>query len=85
MKENIFKITEIREIDKKLIARFLSENWASSVSVSKGKIHETTQLPGFICKEKNKIIGLVTYNIENEDCEIVTLDSNFENKGWDQL
>jgi ribosomal protein S18 acetylase RimI-like enzyme len=38
-------------------------------------------LPGFVCKNNGKIIGLITYDIENNECEIVTLDSKINNIG----
>lgn len=75
------EITEISDADKNLISDFITENWGSKFSVSKGQIHDTVNLPGFICKQKSEIAGLVTYHIENDECEIVTLDSKINNKG----
>ena len=75
------KIREIKAEDKTIISNFIADSWGSSLSVSKGKVHDTAELPGFICKENDKIIGLVTYNIEDNDCEIVTLDSRINKKG----
>ena len=56
MNENSFDINEIRGSDKSLVSKFISENWGSVLSVSRGKVHDTSTLPGFICKRKNKII-----------------------------
>jgi len=80
MEEN-FNISSISDKDKSSISHFISDNWGSSLSVSRGKILDTTELPGFICKEKNQILGLVTYHIKNYECEIVTLNSAIQNKG----
>ena len=76
-----FKIFEIEGDDKILVTNFITDSWASTLSVSKGEVHDTAKLPGFICKENDKTIGLITYNIENNECEIVTLDSKINNKG----
>ena len=81
MNENSFDITEIGEPDRSPVSKFISESWGSVLSVSRGKVHDTSTLPGFVCKEHDKIIGLLTYNIENDECEIVTLDSKISNKG----
>lgn len=81
MNENSFDINEIRGSDKSLVSKFISENWGSVLSVSRGKVHDTSTLPGFIFKRKNKIIGVITYNIRDNECEIVTLDSKISNKG----
>ena len=81
MKEADFKISLISDKDKRLISNFISDSWGSSLRVSRGNILDTTNLPGFICKKNDQIIGLVTYHIENNDCEIVTLNSVVQNKG----
>ena len=81
MNEINLDITEISEYDNSIVSKFIYENWGSVLSVSRGKVHDTSKLPGFICKEQDKIIGLITYNIENDECEIVTLDSKISNKG----
>lgn len=81
MSNSKFHITEIKTEDKTLVASFISENWGSPIVVTKNKMHNSAELPGFIYKKEEKIIGLITYKIENDDCEIVTLDSKLENKG----
>jgi N-acetylglutamate synthase-like GNAT family acetyltransferase len=74
-------ISEINDTDKTLVSDFISDSWGSPLSVSRGKIYDTPNLPGFICKKNDKIIGLITYNIKNNECEIVTLDSKVKNRG----
>jgi hypothetical protein len=59
------KISEINEADRTLVSSFISDNWGSVYSVSKGKIYNASNLPGFICKNNNKIIGLITYKINS--------------------
>lgn len=76
-----FHISEIKSEDKPIVHSFISNSWGSSMSVSKGQIFNTTELPGFICKMDNKVIGLITFNIQEKNCEIVTLDSNIRNQG----
>lgn len=74
-------ISEIKPEDNHLVASFISDNWGSATILSRGKIQDTTRLPGFICKNNKKVIGLVTYNISGVDCEIVTLDSKINDIG----
>ena len=76
-----FIITEISPSDKPAIAKLISESWGSTISISRGRKHEITELPGFICKLNNIIAGLITYHIENEECEIATLNCTVEGKG----
>lgn len=75
---------EIREIDESLrsnVNNIIIEEWGSLIMVSKGQIHYIDRLPGYVMMENDKIIGFVTYNIKNNECEMVSLDSLVENKG----
>lgn len=81
MNSSDFEITEIRPKDRAIIEWFISNSWGSPMSVSRGRIFNTIDLPGFICKRDNKVLGLTTYHIDEEDCEIVTLNSEFSNQG----
>jgi N-acetylglutamate synthase-like GNAT family acetyltransferase len=76
------EIREIGDKDRLRISKFISDNWGSILSISKGKIQDTSRLPGFVCKVQDNIAGAVTYNIEREECEIVTLDCKIGNKGF---
>jgi len=76
-----FEITEIRPEDSPFIASFIADSWGSTMSVSRGRIFNTVALPGFIYIKNKRVIGLVTYNIEKENCEIVTLNSLHNNRG----
>ena len=76
-----FEITKIKTEDSSLIASFIADSWGSPMSVSRGRIFNTADLPGFIYKKDKRVFGLVTYSIDNEDCEIVTLNSQLNNRG----
>ncbi len=81
MNNSDFEITKIRTEDSDLIESFISDCWGSPMSVSRGRIFNTADLPGFIYINDKEVIGLVTYNIDKEDCEIVTLNSQLNNRG----
>ena len=76
-----FEINEISSKDSSLVASFIAESWGSPMSISRGRMVDTSKLPGFICKKDNQIVGLLTYHIDNKDCEIVTLNSQIKNIG----
>jgi len=59
----------------------LSEHWGSTRVVSRGRLHDAELLPGFVAESPNELIGLVTFNIEKDQCEIVTLNSLAEKQG----
>lgn len=81
MDTNFFQIKEVGKEDRPLVASFISESWSSPLSVSRGRIFDTTDLPGFLYKEDGKVVGLATYHLDQEDCEIVTLNSHLNNRG----
>ena len=63
------------------VNRLLFDEWAAPPVVSRGRCIDTTVLPGFVCVEDGGIKGILTYRIENKECEIVTLNSFAENRG----
>jgi Acetyltransferase (GNAT) family. len=63
------------------VNNILQEEWHCPPLISRGRIIDTTILPGFLFIENDTIAGIVTYNIENAECEIITLNSFKENRG----
>ncbi len=59
----------------------INDVWASTRIVSKGKVHDTNELPGLIAIHKKNRVGLLIYNIIGDECEIVSLNSLKENIG----
>jgi len=67
--------------DHAWVESLLESRWGSASIVSRGRIHKADELPGYIFWDKGERKGLITYHIEGESCEIVTLDSFAEGKG----
>lgn len=76
-----YRIRPINSSDCSWISDLIEKRWGSNQVVTRGKIHEIEQLPGFIALNSSDRIGLLTYSISNGDIEIVTLDSLVENIG----
>ena len=62
-------------------ARLLEQRWGGTQIVSRGRVHQAERLPGFAALRDDQPAGLVTYNIFNNECEIVSLDSLYEGRG----
>lgn len=77
----MLNIIEINQTNRNEVNNFLIEHWFSTDIVSRGKIIDGTKLDGFIAYDNNIIIGLITYKINNDECEILSLDSLKENNG----
>jgi ribosomal protein S18 acetylase RimI-like enzyme len=78
------KELEIRTVepkDQKWISKLLTQHWGSQMVVSRGILHDASRVPGFVASLEGEKVGLVTYHIEGQNCEIVTLDSWRKNQG----
>ncbi len=62
-------------------SQLLTGRWGSPGIVSRGTLHTLEELQGFIAKQTEKPVGLVTYRIHGNQCEIVSLDSPVEKQG----
>ncbi|KKM16107.1 hypothetical protein LCGC14_1689190 [marine sediment metagenome] len=80
-KLNLFQVRALNENDKIWIQKVIEDEWASLKIVTKGKIHYVDRLPGFVALQENEKIGLLTFRIEEDECEIITLNSIIENIG----
>jgi len=76
-----FQIERIDAGTRKFVIDYISNNWGSNIIVTKGKVHNAEELPGFVALVDGEVKGSITYNIENNECEIVSLGSLQENIG----
>jgi N-acetylglutamate synthase-like GNAT family acetyltransferase len=81
MKKFNLKIRKIEDKDREWIRKFISKEWGSEKVVSRGKIYYPHKLPGFVAIKDKKYLGIITYNIERDNCEIITLNSLIKRKG----
>ena len=76
-----FEIRPLTPADRGWVARFVAEQWGSEVVVAHGVRYHPAQLPGLLAVQAGERIGLITYHIAGDGCEIVTLDSLRPNLG----
>lgn len=81
MEESKVEIRKIEASDLEFVTHILIKSWNSVEVVSKGKIHDASKLKGFIAIVDNKPCGLTTFDINKNECELVTLDSILEGHG----
>jgi DNA-3-methyladenine glycosylase I len=77
----MFQIRDLREEDREWVGQFLEEYAYSTIVVSKGKVHDASQLPGFAAMQGDRPAGLLTYRLDGDECEVVTLHSAVEGIG----
>jgi RimJ/RimL family protein N-acetyltransferase len=69
------RIRPLEERDRAWAEDLVREHFGSSRVVSRGVLHETSVLPGFVAEEDSTPIGLVQYRVEHGQAEIVVLIS----------
>lgn len=76
-----FEIRPLSPDDRSWVAEFLDEHWGSTQVVSRGQGYYAHLLPGFVAEDGDDHIGMVTYRVDGEDCELMTLNSLREGQG----
>ena len=76
-----FKIRSVSQADRGWIRKFIAKEWGAERVIAHGKIYYPHNLSGFIALKDKKYLGLVTYNIERKNLEIVSMNATLPNKG----
>jgi ribosomal protein S18 acetylase RimI-like enzyme len=76
-----YRVRPTTEDDKEWISSFLTEYWGSTRFVTRGRLFFANEKPGFTAIKDDKPVGLITYEIIGNECEITTLTSLAERKG----
>ena len=71
--------------DEEWVQEVLKKYWYSTRIISKGRVHDADQLPGFIARQSDARVGLVLYELEGNECEVVSLNSLTELSGVGSL
>ena len=73
--------TEIREADRAEVAEFIERHWGSKISMSRGKAFYPHKEQGFVERRDGAMVGLLTYHLDEEGMEVLTLNSTLEGEG----
>lgn len=73
--ELTFHIRPIAPDDQEWVKQFITRQWGASLVVARGAIYYPHELPGFVAVQQDEKTGLITYHIQGDSCEIVSLDS----------
>ena len=76
-----YTIRAIEKKDAEFIEKSLVMNWDSVKIVTRGKLHDASKLPGFLAEGEEQVHGFVTYRINENEVEIISLNSFKERVG----
>ena len=71
----------ITAADKTDISNFFVEYWGSDLIITRGRKYTPADVCGFKMVEEGKTIGLISYAINSDECEVVSLNSVSQSKG----
>lgn len=63
------------------LRRFWIEHWGGEEMITRGRVYRPEQLEGFVIEEEHGWVGLLTFVIEEAECEVMSLDSLREGQG----
>jgi GNAT superfamily N-acetyltransferase len=75
------KTRPLADGDRSWLERFVVERWGAPIVVGHGEVYRVADLSGFVALEDDEPTGVVTYAIDDDACEIVTIDSLREGIG----
>ena len=68
-------VRPVTPADAEWIRQHVTAVWRADIVVAHGQVFRPHELPGFIALSDGEPVGLVTYRIDGDGCEIVTIDS----------
>jgi ribosomal protein S18 acetylase RimI-like enzyme len=77
----MIQLRRITEHDLPRLRQIWKKNWGDEFMVVRGVVYHPEHLEGFIAYDGPECMGEITYTIDDQECEIVTLDSESEGQG----
>jgi RimJ/RimL family protein N-acetyltransferase len=76
-----YTIRPKQDSDNEAINAMMLETWHTLAIISRAKFHPIIDLPCYVAESVGKLVGLVGYEIIQNQCEVVILQSMIENQG----
>jgi ubiquinone/menaquinone biosynthesis C-methylase UbiE/N-acetylglutamate synthase-like GNAT family acetyltransferase len=76
-----FAIRPLEDDERDWVKQLMVEHWGSETAIAHNTVYQPSELSGFVAVREERKVGLVTYTIKNDNCEIVTLNSLQPNIG----
>ena len=76
-----YHVRPINNEDRQWLAKFTTDQWGSDVMAVHGVTLRLSQQEGFLAQMDWETVGLLTYRIDGDACEITSLDSLLEGRG----
>jgi N-acetylglutamate synthase-like GNAT family acetyltransferase len=74
-------IRRLTRDDLPQLRQFWVKHWGSEEMVTRGNVYRPEQLEGFVIENGTEWIGLLTFFLKDNECEVTSLDSLREHQG----
>jgi GNAT superfamily N-acetyltransferase len=74
-------VRPLTDDDRPWVEQLVPERWGAPTVVGHGRVYKVAELPGFVALDGDQRLGLLTYSIEGDACEVITIDSLREGIG----
>jgi GNAT superfamily N-acetyltransferase len=75
-------VREADNCDRDWMLERLRERWGESATiVAAGRRHDLSELPALVALSDGDPVGVATYQLDGDQCELVTLDAFAERRG----
>jgi N-acetylglutamate synthase-like GNAT family acetyltransferase len=72
----MYSVRPTTPTDRAAIVAAITASWGGTTVVAHGTLFRVTQLPGLIAERDGRMAGLLTYHIDGDALEIVTIDAD---------
>jgi len=75
------RVRVLRPDEHPWLEQELNRRWGSTQLVSRGRAHNASKLPAFVCQAAEKTVGVATIDIHDRQCELVNLNAFTPGRG----
>jgi GNAT superfamily N-acetyltransferase len=77
----VVSVRPLEDRDRPWARASLEETWGSVMVASRGRLQDASILAGFVAEDGGRPVGLATYRVDGDDCELVSINSARERRG----
>jgi GNAT superfamily N-acetyltransferase len=77
----MFTLRSLTDADRPWVRQWMIDHWGAELMIVHGEQLYPAEYPGFVAEIGTDVVGLVTYTLRGDECEILTLDSLAEGQG----
>ncbi|MGH3736004.1 MAG: GNAT family N-acetyltransferase [Micromonosporaceae bacterium] len=75
------QIRAVGGADRDAVVRLLRDSWGSTIVIAHGVAYRADELPGLVASRDGTMAGLLTYHVDGDSLEVVTLDAVVRHAG----